>query len=108
MKLTSSQGTKKPLKKLTLSEKHRDLIRDAQKSNIGLASDSTLKEYAEVVESKNTVKDSSDKRNKLKQFCIVAMWKFDANAEQWNCYRMFKVEDPVLLESKFAENSNQR
>ena len=61
-----------------------------------------------MVESKNPAKDSSDKRDKdaLKKFCIIAMWKFDA--EQWKCYRMFKVEDPAFLESKFAENSNQR
>ena len=80
-------------------KKHEFLIQDTFK-NIGLDNGSTLKEYAEVVESSNPANDSKDKqeRNVLKEFCLIALWKL--KDEQWECYRVFKVENPAIMKYK--------
>ena len=86
---------------------HEFLIQDTLK-NIGLDNGSTLKEYAEVVESNNPANDSSDKqeRDALKEFCLIALWRL--KDEQWRCYRMFKVENPAIMKYKIDRHTTQR
>ena len=86
---------------------HEFLIKDTFK-NISLDTSSAQKEYANVVESKNPANDSSDKqeRNALKEFCLIALWKL--KDERWECYRMFKVENPAILKYKIDPYTTQR